>query len=150
MVSGIELPNLSITSLRQQLKNKISTLTGPDKIVVFTCRQAGRFKNIENNNTAVIELECAAMLPPSFLEYTLRMGVAGSVIAGCRQGDCEFRLGDQWMDERIQGLREPYLRLSVDRKRIAMSWSGHDQNKIIETANHLRHRVLTLKESQAL
>ena len=34
------------------------------------------------------------MVPPSFVEYALRAGADGVLVAACREGDCEFRTGD--------------------------------------------------------
>lgn len=144
LVSGIEMPATPIAQLRHELQNKMAALSGPSKIVVFSCRQAGNCAPLANAATAVVELECTAMLPPSFLEYALRMGAAGAVVAGCREADCEFRLGDQWVKERIRGTREPYLRTSVPRERIALSWSGRDMLDVAATIAALRVRVSTV------
>ena len=143
LVSGIEMPATPIAQLRQELQSKMAALSGPSKIVVFSCHQSGNCDPLADAATAVIELECAAMLPPSFLEYALRMGATGTVIAGCREADCEFRLGDQWVKERIDGAREPYLRTSVPRERIALSWSGRDMLDVAATIAALRVRVST-------
>ena len=99
--------------------------------------------------TAVMALECAAMLPPSFLEYAVRMGASAVVVAGCKEGDCEFRLGDQRVRERILGLREPRLRASAPRERIAVVWSGRDAHLVRETLGNLRERVSALKGAEA-
>ena len=144
MVSGIEMPATPIAPLRRELQKKVSSLSGSHKIVVFSCRQAGNCTSLANASTAVVELECAAMLPPSFIEYALRMGASGAVVAGCREADCEFRLGDQWVKERILGAREPYLRASVPRERIALSWSGRDMLDVSATISMLRAQVSTL------
>jgi coenzyme F420-reducing hydrogenase delta subunit len=138
------MPATPIAQLRHELQNKMAALSGPSKIVVFSCRQAGNCAPLANAATAVVELECTAMLPPSFLEYALRMGAAGAVVAGCREADCEFRLGDQWVKERIRGTREPYLRTSVPRERIALSWSGRDMLDVAATIAALRVRVSTV------
>ena len=73
------------------------------------------------------------MLPPSFIEYALRLGAAGVLIAGCRAGDCEYRLGDRWVHERLLGLREPHLRASVSRAQVSVQWCG-DQIADIDSA----------------
>jgi len=141
LVSGIELPDLSIAVLRGELKRKLALVSGAPAIVVFSCRQAGDCAAVADQRTVVIELECAAMLPPSFLEYTLRMGAAGAVVAGCREGDCEFRLGNRWVHERLLGLREPHLRESVPRERIALTWSGRDVLSVAVALAQLREHT---------
>ena len=144
LVSGIELPDLTIAKLRTELKRKMGDLSGSSAIVIFSCRQAGSYVAVSDQQTVVIELECAAMLPPSFLEYTLRMGALGAVVAGCREADCEFRLGDRWVQERLIGTREPHLRTSVPRERIALCWSGSNKQAVFTTVEQLRTQTVSL------
>ncbi len=138
LVSGIELPDTPVATLRQQLRQRLAALTGAPKIMLFTCRQAADGPLLADAATAVIELECAGMLPPSFVDYALRLGARGVVIAGCREADCEFRLGDRWVQERFGGAREPRLRAAAPRDRIAVVWSGRDHQLIRRTIASLR------------
>ncbi len=129
-VSGIELPDTPVARLRQQLQQRLAALTETPKIMLFTCRQAVAGNLFPDTATAVIELECVGMLPPSFIDYALRLGAQGVVIAGCREADCEFRLGDHWVQERFTGAREPRLRAATPRDRIAVVWAGHDHQRV--------------------
>ena len=144
LVSGIELPDLTIANLRSELKHKLANLNGLPPIVIFSCRQAANCLAISDEQTVVIELECAAMLPPSFLDYTLRMGAKGAVVAGCREADCEFRLGDRWVQERLLGTREPHLRTSVPRERIVQCWSGSDKQALFSAVEQLQTETASL------
>ncbi len=141
MVSGIEMPQSPIAALRHELQRKIGALTGAKKIVVFGCRQAADFEALADGATALLTLECAAMLPPSFLEYAMRMGASGALIAGCRESDCEFRLGDRWVKERLLGQREPRLRASAPLDRIEVVWSGRDLLEARAALANLRSRL---------
>jgi quinol-cytochrome oxidoreductase complex cytochrome b subunit/coenzyme F420-reducing hydrogenase delta subunit/Pyruvate/2-oxoacid:ferredoxin oxidoreductase delta subunit len=138
IVSGIELPDTPVAALRQQLQQKLAVLTESPKIVLFSCQQAADANAHANAATAVLPLECAAMLPPSFIEYALRLGADGAVITGCRESDCEFRLGDRWVQERFTGAREPRLRAAAPRDRIAVVWAGNDHDRIGRTIAALR------------
>lgn len=126
LISGIELPATALATLRDELRHKVAALGGARKVVLFGCRQAADFNALSDASTAVLNLQCAAMLPPSFIEYALRLGACGVVVSGCREGDCEYRLGDRWVQERLLGLREPRLRSSVRREQIEVVWSGRD------------------------
>lgn len=141
LVSGIEMPDAPVAALRRELENKVASLSGQEKIVLFACRQAADFKTLADASTAVMALPCAAMLPPSFLEYAIRLGATGAVIAGCREADCEFRLGDQWLQQRLFGKREPRLRASAARDRIAVVWSGRDILRVRASLSSLRQRL---------
>ena len=138
IVSGIEMPDAPIAALRQQLQNKLADLNGRKKIVVFTCKQAANLDSLADLSTAVIPLECAGMLPPSFIEYATRLGAMGTVIAGCREADCEYRLGDQWTRARIAGTREPRLRAAAPRNCIRVVWSGFDVDCVRSAISALR------------
>ena len=63
------------------------------------------------------------MLPPAFVDYALRVGADSVLVAGCRECGCEFRLGQRWTAERLQGEREPRLRTSVSPDRWATVWA---------------------------
>lgn len=138
IVSGIELPELPVAELREQLRGRLSALAGSPRILLLACREAADFQSLADTATAVVPTACAGMVPPSFAEYAFRLGANGVVIAGCRESDCEYRLGDRWLEARIAGLREPRLRASVPRARIAIAWSGRDFAKVREALSSMR------------
>lgn len=141
LISGIELPDTPVAQLRRELQIKVAALSGPQKVVLFTCRQAADWQQLANASTAVMALECAAMLPPSFTEYAVRLGADGVVVTGCREADCEFRLGDRWLQDRFSGVREPRLRAAAPRERIAVVWAGSDPNHLTRALTSLRQHV---------
>ncbi len=144
IVSGIELPGLPVATLRRQLQEKLSALSGADKVAIFSCAQAARLDDLADASLAVIPIECSAMLPPSFVEYALRWGAQGVVIAGCREGDCEYRLGDRWTQQRMTGEREPRLRAAAPRDRMEVVWSGNQQHLVLQAVSQLRTRFATM------
>jgi len=84
-------------------------------------------------------------LPPSFVEYTLRDGAAGVLVAACRDGDCEFRLGNRMTAERLQGRREPRLRAGVGAERLELVFAGPgDQPALNDALARLRQRVRSM------
>ena len=75
------------------------------------------------NGITVIQLPCVGMLPPSFVDFALARGYAtGVMIAGCAEGDCQHRLGNEWTRRRMARERDPYLRRRVDDRRVLLSW----------------------------
>lgn len=103
LVSGIVLPELTVDELRRKLD---SVLAPKPAEVLFRCEFA-------IPQAHALELRCMAMLPPSFIEYALRRGAQRVRLAGCRQGACAWRLGDELSAERFAGTREPRLRATV-------------------------------------
>ena len=134
--TGIDLPQLPIAALRARLDEALGR--GAGTIVVFTCAHAPVPSIGAEAGVAPIEAECIAMIPPAFVEYALRAGVGGVVLAGCREGDCEHRLGDRWALERIGRQRDPVLRQVVPRARVRVALAGSDASHVLATIRSLR------------
>ena len=128
--TGIDMPQLPIGALRSRLQQAIEALTGPVPMVVFGCDRGASVAPLAGAATATLRLPCIGLLPPSFVEYALRSGVAGVMVAGCGEGDCEFRFGTQWTAARFAGTREPHLRGNVDpvRVRLALASVGDERS----------------------
>jgi coenzyme F420-reducing hydrogenase delta subunit/ferredoxin len=124
LATGIDMPQQPINALRLALERAIASLRGETKIVVFGCRSGADIASLATADTATLTLICGAMLPPSFVEYALRGGVDGVLITGCRYGDCDFRLGNRWTEERLAAEREPHLRPAVPVERVRIAWAG--------------------------
>jgi coenzyme F420-reducing hydrogenase delta subunit/ferredoxin len=118
LVTGIDMPQQPVDLMRQQLEAGLASLSGRTRLVVFGCDQGADVRPLAADDTVALSLICAGMLPPSFIEYALRSGADGVVVAGCRDGGCEFRLGMEWTRERLTRTREPHLRTSVPLERI--------------------------------
>jgi len=122
--AGIELPQLPLASLREQLKKSCAALSGDDRLVVFACEPAGDLSGELRRNSAVAQMPCIGMLPPSCIDFVFSRRLAdGVVIAGCTANGCYQRFGQCWTEERIAGQRDPWLRARVPRERIALSWA---------------------------
>ena len=118
---GIQLPYFTISALRDQVIEAGEEMTGDDRVLVFSCRQS-RAEFLQDEATRIIPMPCVGMLPPSFIDYALsRNHTDGVMIAACGDGDCFFRLGGDWTQQRIAGERDPYLRRRVPREKLCMS-----------------------------
>jgi coenzyme F420-reducing hydrogenase delta subunit len=135
LASGIDMPALPVDRLRRALDDALDRAAPP--VIVFACTPAANAAAIAGARVARIDVECAAMVPPAFVEYALRAGAAGVVVAGCRAGDCEFRLGDRWTEERVAGRRDPALRHVVPRERVRIAWCGSDAATLERHADEL-------------
>jgi ferredoxin len=129
--SGIDLPSHTIAQLRESLDRALEA--GQGAPVVFACAPGGAAQGR-------IAVECAAMVPPAFVQHALRRGAAGVVIAACREGDCEHRLGDRWTRERLAGTRDPALRSTVPRERVRLLCCGSDAGAVERAARELSGR----------
>jgi len=132
--TGIDMPQLAIGALRRQLLQGIEAMPTPHPIVVFACRHGADVGTLAAPDVLVLPLICAGQLPPSFVEYALRDGAAGVVVATCRDGGCEFRLGARWAAERLAGAREPHLRADVPRERVHLVAADAGEHARLEAA----------------
>lgn len=101
LVSGIELPALTMQQLKQMVREALAS--GSTELV-FCCRDEYR--------TGAIALPCLAMLPPAFVSYALRNGAKTVRALACRE-QCAYRIGDALCEERFTRTREPRLRANV-------------------------------------
>jgi coenzyme F420-reducing hydrogenase delta subunit/ferredoxin len=124
LVSGIDMPQQSINAVRLELEQAIASLRAETRIVVFGCRSGADIRSVSGADTATVSMICTGMLPPSFVEYALRAGADGVLVTGCRYGDCEFRLGNRWTEERLAAAREPRLRTTFASDCVRVAWLG--------------------------
>jgi coenzyme F420-reducing hydrogenase delta subunit len=124
------MPQLPIKKLRLQTKAALNQLSDDVRILVYGCDHSIDVEELKNSGVAALSLTCIGMLPPSFIDYVLQEGTADGVfITGCASGDCYYRHGNTWTEQRILGQREPYLRARVAREKIEVFWTGPLQKK---------------------
>jgi ferredoxin/coenzyme F420-reducing hydrogenase delta subunit len=146
LVTGIEMPQLTIGALRTRVRAALEP-TGPAErpIVVVGCDHGARVEALQATDVRAFSLLCTGQLPPSFVEYALRDGAAGVLVTACREGACEFRFGTRWTEQRLAGTREPHLRASVERDRVAFAPAGRDDEGALGDAlDRLRVRIAAL------
>ena len=127
---GIDLPEIPVATLREQVIDTAGTIEGPARILVFGCRHGVSLDRIPEAGVGVLALPCIGHLPPSFIDLLITRGlVDGVLLTGCRAGDCHYRQGIDWAEQRIHGQRDPYLRRRVPRERVTWAWVGGDGEK---------------------
>lgn len=125
LVAGIQLPELSMASLREQMQERCAGLSGHQRVLAFTCPHGASMNPHAGDDLAVVEVPCVAAVPPSFIDFALSRKLAdGVMMAGCGEGNCHHRLGLDWMQQRIEGTRDPRLRARVPRDRLLLSRAG--------------------------
>jgi coenzyme F420-reducing hydrogenase delta subunit/ferredoxin len=145
LVTGIDMPQQPVGALREEMERKIAALSGPVKIAVFGCECAADARRLESADTAVLNLMCSGLLPPSFVEYALRSGADGVLVTGCREGSCAYRFGAQWTEQRLTGRREPHLRPTVPVERLRLAWADrHEMSGLKETLEDFRNDLKNL------
>ena len=72
----------------------------------------------ENRNVKIIKVPCSGFVKPTWIEKALKNGASGAFVCGCRMGDCHYREGNKMIDDRLCGTRPPYLKKTVDKKKV--------------------------------
>jgi quinol-cytochrome oxidoreductase complex cytochrome b subunit/coenzyme F420-reducing hydrogenase delta subunit len=140
LLTGIDMPRRPLDSLRRALDAGLAARRGRRTFVVLGCAEAPRAGPL-GADVVALDLVCTGQLPPSFVEYALRAGAAGVVVSGCREGDCAFRLGQRWTEQRLLGLREPHLRAGVPREALRVVWpSPAEPMAVARTLDELRRQ----------
>ncbi|HHH44927.1 MAG TPA: hydrogenase iron-sulfur subunit [Gammaproteobacteria bacterium] len=116
--TGIDMPQFPIDEVRARTVAALDELSGDTRIMLFGCDNAADIDSLRSPDVAVLSLFCTGMIPPTLVEYAHRHGADGVFITGCRTGDCYFRLGNRWLDQRFAGRRKPALRQRAQRDRI--------------------------------
>ena len=121
LVTGIDLPDLSLKMVREQVIEAAETLEGAGRVLTLACAHGAAGKNMPGR----VVLPCVAMAPPSLIDFILSRDLAdGVAIAGCAERECQHRFGIEWTEQRIAATRDPYLRARVPRARLATIWAG--------------------------
>lgn len=130
LMPGIDLPDRSMAALREALVAAADDLKHSPKVLVVGCDAGLELESLKGPGVTTVSLPCAGQLPPSFIDFMLsRQHVDGVFLTGCRSGDCDFRLGQQWTMDRVNQQRDPQLRKRVPRDRVRMFWAGRDRSR---------------------
>lgn len=122
LVTGIDLPHLNIKRMRALVDEALAA--APGGVVMVGCEHGPKADELTLAGTASLRLPCVSMLPPSFIDYMITQGAGGVMVAGCPDCGCRFRYGVAWMQDRLDGRRDPYLRKRVPRERVRTFWAS--------------------------
>ncbi len=110
------------------------------KVVIVACGNgAGGIVANGFPEAPVLGVECAGSIHTSVLEYLVRAGAQGVLVAVCPPHDCWSREGPQWMSERIYNDREAELQPRVDKRRIRVAYASAAELPVVyrEYQNYL-------------
>jgi coenzyme F420-reducing hydrogenase delta subunit len=133
-VTGIDMPQWPLADLRRRLVDGLAAMHPRQRLVVFGCDRGAHVPSLAAPDVLPISLACTGMLPPSFIEFALRAGADAVLVAGCREGGCEFRLGQRWTAQRLLARREPYLRSTVPAGKWGTVWADAGEEPAIRAA----------------
>ena len=124
-------------------------MTKKKKILGIVCeRSVDLKKHVQKNrlkdksNVSIVELTCSGMIQPVMLEEAFKQGAEGVFVMGCQIGDCHFREGNKWCQERLLGQRPPNIKKTVDKNKVRGYWLAKcDYKKFIEKINRFEEEL---------
>jgi quinol-cytochrome oxidoreductase complex cytochrome b subunit/coenzyme F420-reducing hydrogenase delta subunit len=135
LVPGIDLPSLSMATLRNKVGKAAAGFARGPRIMVFGCAHGVDLGRVRGSQVAALSLACIAQLPPAFIDYVLSRDLAdGVLLTGCAEGACVNRFGIAWTEARLAGERDPHLRARVPRERLSTLWPGRHRVSELEGA----------------
>jgi hypothetical protein len=124
-VPGIDLPDRSAAAIRADIIERAEPESSRPRVLVFGCKGDRDADTLRRAGADVITVNCMAQLQPSYLDFVLSRGHAdGILLLGCRDGNCNYRLGAEWAEQRIARERDPRLRKRTDTTLIALAWQA--------------------------
>lgn len=141
IATGIDLPELPIGAVWRRVREGLALRSGRRPLVVFGCACAAPIDAAEAADVVAVPVACTGMMPPAFVDFALRAGAAGVLVAGCREGGCTYRLGQRWTAQRLAGAREPHLHPRVSGGELALAWTdAADAPALRQAVDDLRRR----------
>jgi ferredoxin/coenzyme F420-reducing hydrogenase delta subunit len=124
LLPGIDLPERTAAALRGDIIEVGKKEESPH-VIVFACRDDQQLRDAEKAGLSIVNVNCMGQLPPSFVDFTLSRGHAdGVLLLGCQDGNCSYRHGAEWTEQRLARQRDPMIRSRVDMSRVAIGWQA--------------------------
>ena len=103
-----------------------------DVVVIACANGAGGATSFERFDGAMVfPVQCAGSLHTSVVEYLVRAGAGGVMVASCPIGDCRNREGGKWLEQRLFHDREAELKSRVDRRRVRWIEAGAGERRVL-------------------
>ena len=119
-------------------------------IVLVACERGARIaaSGTEHDGLPVYPVPCAGNVHSSVIEYLIRSGVGGVLVAACPPRDCWNREGPRWLNERLFADRPAELKPRVDARRVCVAYAAEAEEDVLAAAlRDYREYVGTLEAS---
>ena len=125
LVPGIDLPELPAADIRTAIREAGAVLEGEQRVIAFGCAGEKSVQELRKAGASVVEVACMGQLPPAFIDFVLSRDHAdGVLLLGCQDGNCNYRYGAEWTEQRLARERDPRLRQRVNSEMIACAWQS--------------------------
>jgi len=120
----------------------------PSDVVLVGCAHSALSTLGRSADLQVFTVSCIGAMHTSVLEYLVRAGAGGVVVASCPPRDCWNREGVTWFEERVHHEREAELKERVDRNRIHIVYAAAWESGLLRReTERFRNRLGALDRS---
>lgn len=122
---------------------------GAEDVVIVACGR-GPTTGRHFMDAPVYPVSCVGSMHTSVIEYLVRAGAGGVLIASCPPRDCWNREGVSWLEERVHHEREAELKARVDRRRVRIAYAGEAEPlRLFADLQAFRAEVAALHAAEA-
>jgi coenzyme F420-reducing hydrogenase delta subunit/Pyruvate/2-oxoacid:ferredoxin oxidoreductase delta subunit len=119
------------------------------EVVLIACERGAGAGVPAAEGVNVHTVSCVGSLHTSVIEFYLRAGAAGVMVAACPSRDCKNREGAKWAHARIFEEREAELQARVDRRRVHLAYAGERERRVLDDELRAFRARLASLDSQA-
>lgn len=147
--NAIQYNGLDLEKMKADITRTLASRGEEPLLIGFACEHAldvyehmdgdGKMRGVAG--VEIIPLRCLGMVNPSSVSHALDAGAAGVFLAGCKMGDCNYRLGNRWLKERLEENRAPVLK---DKRldRIRTFWlSPHEKREFRDAVQGFKDEI---------
>jgi F420-non-reducing hydrogenase iron-sulfur subunit len=73
-------------------------------------------------NMRIIRVMCSGRVAPGMILQAFISGADGVMVLGCHPGDCHYRVGNKYAEQRVDQLHELLSLAGVDPSRLLLQW----------------------------
>jgi coenzyme F420-reducing hydrogenase delta subunit len=122
---------------------------GGDDVVLVACGNSAAGDDFFQD-APVFRVSCTGSLHTSVIEFLVRAGAGGVMVAACPPRDCWNREGVTWLEERVDNGREAELKPRVDRRRVRIVYAAEGESMRLAAELHAyREEVAAMDRARA-
>lgn len=134
--AGVELPDFANLAFRRRMRDLLTPDDGTSRprILAVRCEWTVPMEPEQASpNVRPLTLPCVGFIQPRTIQHAIKLGASGVFVAGCRMGDCHYREGNAWVEQRLAGARRPSLDPDrVDPARVRTAWLAGAQTDALK------------------
>lgn len=81
-------------------------------------------------NLRIIRVMCSGRVAPAMILQSFLSGADGVMVLGCHPGDCHYRVGNKYAEQRVHQLHELLGLAGIDPSRLLLQWISASEGEL--------------------